>query len=170
MCRASLPWRLGEVERLRSVHWLVELVAIQGPAPEEAPRTARERILAIVARVPGLHLRALQRESGSGWGSLAHHLHILVRGGQIRLAPSGKHVHVYPVGAAPSAEVTLYAHGAARLIFEALPTTGATQAELARGLSLTRQLVAYHLARLMDLGLVEIVQDRPKVYARSRRA
>lgn len=144
--------------------WLTLLIAPYS-AQQSRGVSERARLLHLIERNPGLHLRELQRRTSSGWGALVHHLRTLCRERRVRLERNGRFLVAYAAGAAslPLA-AGAFMHGEARRICLALGPDGSTQAEVAQALDISRQLAAYHLRRLIERGAVHVLDVKPKRY------
>jgi DNA-binding MarR family transcriptional regulator len=57
---------------------------------------ARARLLALVQTDPGIHKSDLCRMAGLSWGSVSHHLQVLLREGLVRVHTVGKRTLVFP--------------------------------------------------------------------------
>lgn len=149
----------------RTISALLAMMLSGGSRGLVQPSHERLRLLELIRGTPGLHLRELQRRTGLGWGALAHHFSTLVRQRAVRVERNGRHLLAYAAGAAPLEETEKLAlHGEARVIYDAIGPEGSTQGDLVASLGVSRQLVAYHLERLAEKGLVEVSAERPKRY------
>lgn len=152
--------------RVCSIALALSSVQVFAADPAPARTTEREALLAAIQEQPGIHLRALQRRLGLGWGTLSYHLAVLVRSQAVHVVREGKHALVYADGSGPLPPVALLAlRGAAARIFED-PTLhkAATQSDIQARLGISRQLVTYHLQRLETNGLVAGDDSRPRLY------
>jgi predicted transcriptional regulator len=132
--------------------------------------SARDLLLELVQRSPGIHKSELHRASGLGWGTVTHHLDVLLRHGRLKGVKRGKLLHLFPPDRRPEAELYLAAlrdpmHQSilSRLGEPAAAGDGAGIQELSRALNLSRKVVRRHLTALGDLGLVERTAEyRPR--------
>lgn len=109
----------------------------------------RARLADVVVRRPGIRFEELRRELGLASGVAAFHLRVLEREGHVVSRNDLTRRRFYPAGeAAPARDV----HAAVSDLLRAQP--GASQAEVARGLGMSRQLASYHLASLERAGIV----------------
>ena len=120
----------------------------------------RLRLLELVSKEPGLHLRAIQRRLGFGWGKLHYHLTLLEKAGLVSLqtrgnrrvvSATGHHVEVLSTDAMIRHEIR-----------KAGPLT---RLDIARRLGISRQLVAYHVRKLTARG--EVVEDETGIRSAS---
>ena len=120
----------------------------------------RRRLLRLVSTYPGLHLRELARQAELTESLTGYHLDALVGEGVVESAEGGGFRRFYAVaGAAPSAQdrelMGLLRHRVALQVSLILLDRGsATHLEITDALGLAKSTVSYHLARLVDSGLV----------------
>lgn len=116
----------------------------------------RDLLLGLVQRSPGIHKSGLHRASGLGWGTLTHHLDVLLRHGRLKGVKRGKLLHLFPPDRRPEAELYLAAlrDPMHQSILSRLGEAARIQ-ELSRELNVSRKVVRRHLTALGDLGLVE---------------
>lgn len=112
---------------------------------------------------PGIHMRELVRVVGKGDGTVRHHLKILVHAGLVREVKTPG-FHRYSVAGAVASKSPLSASRAlrpqaARLLHETLKVErSASVSEAAKSVGLSYQAAMYHLRRLQQAGLIQIVE------------
>ena len=135
-------------------------MAVQSPEGVLAHPT-RSRIYEHLLLQPGTHLRSMVRHMRTGFGTTLHHLNVLVQGGLVRTEKGNGRRRYYAIGqrAEPQRNFLYERHWAFRdlrmrvlLVARRLPK--ATPSSVAHTLGISRQLAAYHLYRLSNLGLV----------------
>lgn len=113
----------------------------------------RKTIVELVSASPGIHLRELHRALGGGWGGFETHVRTLARARQLRLQRAGGVVEVYPAGHAPP---KLALHPTTREVLARVPAQGEVViADLAASLSMSPQLVRYHVKKLVAAGQLD---------------
>jgi DNA-binding transcriptional ArsR family regulator len=128
----------------------------------------RARICRAAEIEPGIHLRELHRRAGGGWGAFRAHLHLLRRGGHLRVERRGRYALVFPARVAPQAAIP---HPLARAVYDALPDDGSPLplVALRERVGTTRQLLNYHAGRLEAAGLITLTRSpRGRRAARAR--
>ncbi|HLE97668.1 MAG TPA: MarR family transcriptional regulator [Candidatus Thermoplasmatota archaeon] len=120
----------------------------------------RRRILDLARSDPGLPKRELHRRVGGSWSAFLFHLDLLRRAGYVRIDRQGPYTLVRAADFL-GRDVPI-PHAVQRAVFDGIPTDGSPVSvkELRTSLSLSRQLVTYHLDRLAALGLVRTVEAR----------
>jgi DNA-binding transcriptional ArsR family regulator len=144
---------------LALVAWKVLGAFYTRMAPEDALLHPRRRAIYDAALDhPGERLRDLQRRLGMAWGSFSFHVHVLVRGGHLRLRKEGAYRLVIPTASAAAAGAPVIPHPVTRLVYDAIPPDGSSLAfaDLRGRLGFSRQRVNHHLAALQARGLVEV--------------
>lgn len=142
-------------------------------------RFQRGRIMGYLEANPGCHFRALMNALGMSNGQTTHHLRVLEREEQIWRRKDGRLIRLYPLtrdlhpGIAddqlPVPPLSMDPNSLQGRILTMLDDDGLmgdfpTQAELARRLERSQQLVSHHLRTLERYGLVE----KQKMGVRSR--
>ncbi len=120
----------------------------------------RMRILARLSLLPGDHFRSVVRFLGVGMGAAEHHLRVLVDQGLVREERSNGRCRYYLAGAVEDLERNhlfaqhwVYRDVRARILLVLRREEEASPLLVARALGISRQLAAYHLARLVERGL-----------------
>lgn len=125
------------------------------PEPQLLNSSMRASIYNQVSSNPGATFTEIRDSVGAASGTVQHHLRVLVRGGVLRRVRTGKYTRYYPfnhrvLALPPSQEA----------IVRSLATEGpGTKAELAQRTGMSRQLVHYHVERMVTDGLVEVDRD-----------
>jgi predicted transcriptional regulator len=119
---------------------------------------ARARIHSAVEADPGIHFQELARRLDLGKGTLEHHLHKLVEGGQLVAHVSPGYTCYFPrkTDRAVMAAAPFLRTPGPRSILEAIVHDGRTQVpDLCAQTGLSRSTVNHHLLRMKDAGLIE---------------
>lgn len=126
-----------------------------------ADHPVRRRIYQHLVRLPGDHFCSVARSLRLDRGTARHHLEVLIRRGLLFRDERDGRTRFYPVGDGSQKERNrLYmSHWRYRdLRLRVLLAVGrmgqAWPSTVARSLGISRQLAAYHLARLEELGLL----------------
>lgn len=139
------------------------LVVLGGFSPDVGRKhPTRSRILAHLNLLPGDHFRSIARMLGLGVGSARHHLDVLLDDGLVRADKTRGKVRYYASGAGSNSERNQlfakhwnYRDLRLRVLYATKQLHKATPATVARSLGISRQLAAYHLSSLVELGLVK---------------
>lgn len=121
----------------------------------------RIRIYNHLLVLPGDHFRSIVRSLRIGLGEGRHHLNVMLRNGVVREDKANGRCRYYPAGQGFAGDRNSlfakhweYRDLRVRVLF-AVRTSGASKpSTVAKSLGISRQLAAYHLASLEDLGLV----------------
>lgn len=139
-------------------YWLVRLIAAPFYSrlePEElAQHETRKAVLQELEETPGLHLRALARAIDTPLSTVTYHIRRLEEGGLVRSQRDGFKRRLYRTGTPDEAGPEDLRSSLLHIIRS---NPGLSQAEAARRLGTSRQLVHYHLQRLIEEG--EVQQD-----------
>jgi len=117
----------------------------------------RQRVLDRIAREPGIHKSALQRDLGLGWGTISYHLEGLRRAGLVKSLTRGRQVRIFPAGV-PESQMRWLA--ALRedvpqgIVGRLAQDPGTGLGELAADLGVSRRLIRRHLTSLAEDGIV----------------
>ncbi len=121
----------------------------------------RTRIYRHLLALPGDHFRSIVRHLDLSQGTATHHLAVLVKKGLLGIERQNGRIRYYPKGEGSKTDWNaLYAKHweyrdlRLRVLFVLRNIGAAKAATVARSLGISRQLAAYHLERLVDLGLV----------------
>jgi predicted transcriptional regulator len=121
----------------------------------------RIRIYNHLLALPGDHFRSIVRTLSIGIGEGRHHLDVMLRNGLVREAKANGRCRYYPEGQGPALERNdLFAKHwgyrdlRLRVLFAVRNLGDAKPSTVAVALGISRQLAAYHLANLVELGLV----------------
>ena len=153
LASAVVVWLVSTVESVTALVVRTDNVILAHPI--------RVQIMERLSLLPGDHFRSIVRTLRIGEGDAEYHLHILVRNGLVREVKSNGRCRYYLSGAGADREKNaLFARHWAfrdlrlRVLFAVRQEHGTTPASVARTLGISRQLAAYHLGRLVELGLV----------------
>lgn len=121
----------------------------------------RRRIYQHLLMLPGDHFRSIVRTLRLGHGTASHHLAVLIRSGLVSSVKVDRRCRYYPKGqdseyARNELFMKHWSYRALRpRVLSALRRLGSAKPGMvARQLGVSRQLAAYHLARLEKLGVV----------------
>ena len=121
----------------------------------------RRHIYQHLLRLPGDHFRSIARSLGLALGTTTHHLEVLVRDGFVGLEKTNGRCRYYAKGSAapPDRNQLFMKHWSyrdlrLRVLFVVIRNPGARVTGIAKRVGISRQLAAYHLARLEDAFLV----------------
>lgn len=124
----------------------------------------RVRIYNHLLVLPGDHFRSIIRTLSIGVGEGRHHLNVMIREGLVREDKTNGHCRYYAEGQGPAMERNdLFAKHwgyrdlRLRVLFAVRNLGDAKPSTVAVALGISRQLAAYHLANLVELGLVSRV-------------
>ncbi len=122
----------------------------------------RVRIYNHLIVLPGDHFRSIVRSLRIGVGEGRHHLSVMVRNGLVRESRTNGRCRYYAEGQGPMSDRNElfakhwgYRDLRLRVLFAVRNLGDARPSEVAKALGISRQLVAYHLAHLSELGLVQ---------------
>ncbi len=121
----------------------------------------RIRIYNHLLVLPGDHFRSIVRSLRIGMGEGRHHLNVMLRRGLVREDKANGRCRYYPEGQdlasdrnALFAKHWEYRDLRVRVLFTVRTAGGAKPSTVANALGISRQLAAYHLSCLEELGLV----------------
>lgn len=115
----------------------------------------RAKVVALVKERPGITFGELQRRLGVGAGTLTHHARMLEKGGILFSSPDGQQRRFYHVGNGYVPPVGSVGERA----LDALAQGPKSATELASILGVSRQLLHYHVKKLVAQGKVQAVPD-----------
>ncbi|HLE46889.1 MAG TPA: winged helix-turn-helix transcriptional regulator, partial [Candidatus Thermoplasmatota archaeon] len=122
---------------------------------------ARHAILATIAKNPGTSISELRKVLGVGWGTVQHHLRLLVAAGFIRTVTEGRCRRLFPAEAPAEQSYRVALLRRARILELAKAVIGAPgriQRELARELGMSRKTMRRSVDLLVDAGLIHEVR------------
>ena len=121
----------------------------------------RERIHRHLLLLPGDHFRSIVRALGLAHGTASHHLDVLKRLGLVQSEKRSGRCRYYTTGSESELKRNQlfmqhwnYRDLRYRVLLVVRRLTDAKPATVARFLGISRQLAAYHLAHLEEIGLV----------------
>ena len=121
----------------------------------------RRRIYEHLLVRPGSHFRDIVRVLRTGYGTTLHHLNILVAQDVVRTEKEDGRRRYYPIGQRCSPRLNelfgrywSYRDLRARVLLTVRRLGCAGPTDVGRSLGISRQLAAYHLARLREMGQV----------------
>ncbi|HVL87344.1 MAG TPA: ArsR family transcriptional regulator [Candidatus Thermoplasmatota archaeon] len=128
--------------------------------------SVREKVLDLIRRYPGLHVREVERQLGVSPALASYHLRRLAEGGLLRAETHGEFLRYYPAaaGAPRAGERRLLAilrrPVAAKIALLLLSEGALANKDIALRLGISRATVSYHLHRLSDAGLLQAADER----------
>jgi predicted transcriptional regulator len=130
----------------------------------ESVQTSRERVLALVAAQPGLHLRELPRRLGLSLRSVRYHLESLEEHDLVSPHRSGRFARWFAAGAFSTEDQTLISalrvRGQRTILSELLRQGPMRFVALERATGLSSATLVQYLHRLSSDGLIEATEDR----------
>jgi predicted transcriptional regulator len=130
----------------------------------ESVQTSRERVLALVAAQPGLHLRELPRRLGLSLRSVRYHLENLEEHDLVTPHRSGRFARWFAAGAFSTEDRTLISalrvRGQRTILSELLEKGPTRFAALERATGLSSATLVQYLHRLSSEALIEVAEDR----------
>ncbi len=121
----------------------------------------RVRIYNHLLVLPGDHFRSIVRNLRIGVGEGRHHLNVMLRNGLVREDKANGRCRYYAEGQGPVTDRNElfakhwgYRDLRLRVLFAVRELGNAKPSTVAKSLGISRQLAAYHLANLEELGLV----------------
>lgn len=120
---------------------------------------SRRQIFEHLLRLPGDHFRSIARAMRMSVGSARHHLAVLVRSGLVYEEKAEGRCRYYPRGGVATTQIMglyrkhwKYRDLRFRVLLAVHAVRAAQPSTVARTLGISRQLAAYHLARLEKQG------------------
>jgi predicted transcriptional regulator len=116
-----------------------------------------QRLLQLVRRRPGIHIREAQRRAGLGLGDTVYQLGKLSSLGLIDSTKNGKYRRYYPIDIDPSDRKVFSAFlvpSQRRILLFLLANQGSNLSKLTLGLKLSKSTVNWHLRILQSDGIV----------------
>src|SRR5256886_8755766 len=130
----------------------------------ESVQTSRERVLALVAAQPGLHLRELPRRLGLSLRSVRYHLENLEEHDLVTPHRSGRFARWFSAGAFSMEDQTLISalrvRGQRTILSELFQKGPMRFAVLERATGLSSATLVQYLHRLSSEALIEVAEDR----------
>lgn len=132
---------------------------------------ARERILAFVSRYPGVHEREIERRLGLSGRLAAYHLEAMAQAGEVEAFMDGQYrryvVRPHSWTRRQLATLAGLRRPVALQVTVFLLSSGPRRhMDIARALGLAKASVSYHLALLVQAGVLEMWQaGRERIYA-----
>lgn len=131
------------------------------PASAVLQHRTRLRIYNHLLLIPGNHFRSIVRTLGLSLGVARHHLDVLTSHGLVYAIHEGGRARYYPRAESPQQEMNqLYVRhwqlqDSRQRVLRKVERLGvATPTNVAQALGMSRQLAAYHLKRLAQIGIV----------------
>ena len=127
-------------------------------------RSNRVAILDVVCEYPGIHIRALARNTGLEIALVQYHLKALLEDGLVEMREQGGYTRYYPTKKAGGNVVdpmdvhllaTLREEPALLIVLTLLDQGMLTHRELADETGIGKSTLSYHLAKLAQAGLIE---------------
>ncbi len=123
----------------------------------------RELIYEYIELYPGENYTAIKKTLGLANGTLVYHLSILKKENLIRAVSEGRYKRFYPIESDELDKTKIYEHEGAQMLTEIqmkiIEKIGEepeiSQVEVARSLGVSRQLVNYHITKLVKAGVLK---------------
>jgi len=148
----------GETPRVAVMRPVLLSAVARGPRPGPSPR--REEILGLVRASPGICAQELCARTGLTRTALSHHLHNLVRAGQITQVRQGRRVtHFVPGVAKPTLRQflgLLRLTTVRRMLQELAADPTISRRSLARRTGHTPHTIRWHMRRLQQTGILAV--------------
>lgn len=124
----------------------------------------RELIYEYIVLYPGENYTSIKRNLGLANGTLVYHLKILKKENLIRSVSEGRYKRFYPIGSADLDKNMLYDHEGAQMLTELQKKIiekieekpEISQVEVAKSLGVSRQLINYHITKLVKAGVLKL--------------
>ncbi|GEM_PF-4404304 len=113
----------------------------------------RKKILRLIENRPGINFSSLMREIGVKNGVLSYHLRVLERRGFVTSIKEGGMRRYYPARFHPPEEIET------RIMRVLLQNPGMTQTDISKHVGVSRQVVNYHIKKLVNERRVKIKRD-----------
>lgn len=131
---------------------------------------SRRRIYDYIRQVPGIHLRALQRELAMPLGTLEYHLYQMEREGLLVTREDGRFKGYFPADELDRRDrdylYYLRQEMPRRIALEVAHEPGVSFQNLAQRLPISPSTLSFHLKKLLKAGMVaEAQMGREKTYA-----
>lgn len=169
---SSMDSVFSHLPSAESMALLLSVVALAYDRRPGLDHPTRQRIYEHLLRLPGDHFRSVVRSLHLGLGTARYHLGVLGRNGFVRSEKMNGWSRYYPIGrrAEPERNRLYEKHWRMRdLRLRVLQTVRRSKeagpSEVARTLGISRQLAAYHLDRLTELGYLKQRRSRGRPYA-----
>ena len=118
----------------------------------------RELVYRYIETYPGSHLRKISKELSLGVGDIQHHLNFLERSGSIRSRRMNIYKVYYVVSILEERQESILAilrqETPRTILLYLIENPGASQGEIAKHLGFAPPTINWHMARLMEIGLV----------------
>lgn len=131
--------------------------------PDQPTRETRVRIEASIRQFPGIHLRALERETGLSGGLLSYHLKELEHEGLVASREIHGYMRYFPGARSPGPHLTAEDQVYLGTLRERIPFTivahlleagGLLHKELVARVGLSKSTISYHLKKLVKAGVL----------------
>ena len=131
------------------------------------PSAPRIAILAILQQRKGVHKSELCRLTGKGWGTISHHVYVLIKAGQIITEVHGRLLWVF-LPDVPKTErdwiVATHVPDRLRILDRILGQRGTTIEALSSEMAVSKKVIRTHLSHLRRVGAVSRSRDHPQKY------
>ncbi len=124
--------------------------------------STREAIFNYISANPGEHLRQLAASTSLPTGTLIHHLTTLEREEYVKSIRDGVFKRFYPYGSHLDATANKLGQPQRDVLAHLKQEPGASPAQLAKALDMSRQRIHYHLRNLVAEGLIKLERDGPR--------
>jgi len=145
--------------------WLIIPLYTKIRKEEVLDHFVRGRIYGIVESNPGVHYTLIKKKTGVGNGTLTYHLSTLEREGFIRSEWDGLYKRFYPaqMPRTNNGEVLELSRVQAELLELVRLSPGSSQKELCEKTGLSKRVISYHIAQMVDARVIRIERDGKRV-------
>lgn len=129
--------------------------------------TSRLAILGILEQRKGVHKSELCRLTGKGWGTISHHVYVLVKNGQIVTEVHGRLLWVFLPETTAAERDWIVATGVPdrlRILDRIRGQQGATIEALSTEMAVSKKVIRTHLSHLRRVGAVSRSKNQPEKY------
>jgi DNA-binding MarR family transcriptional regulator len=124
----------------------------------------RELIYEYIELYPGENYTAIKKTLGLANGTLVYHLKILMKENLVRSVSEGRYKRFYPMESKELDNIKIYEHEGEQMLTELQrkiiekleEEPEISQVEVAKSLGVSRQLINYHIAKLVKAGVLKL--------------
>ncbi len=140
---------------------LLLAVAFGAPLPPVGPHPLREKLLALIRRIPGVRFSTVWRELQANRGTATYHVQMLERANEIRAVRDRGLTRLYAVQTAPrdqAAFAILWRGRVLEVVRVIIENPSIGQTELTKRLRISRKVLREYVDLLVEQGLLR--EDR----------
>lgn len=155
---------LTETGRYTSLEFLIVPLFAKLRKRHPLESKMRELIYEYIELYPGQNYTTIKRTLGLANGTLVYHLKVLKKANLIRSVSEGRYKRFYPIEPDKLDKSKIYEHEGAQMLTELQKKIvekmekepEISQVEVARALGVSRQLVNYHISKLVKVGVLKL--------------